>query len=207
MEIFQDFVINILAGLVGAMVVLWAVERKRRPSLKFVVETPPYKGQNRIHLRVIVHNQKLQFPLSWIYDREAAQLCRAWISFHHLDGRRYFSKDMVGRWCETPEPVELQIIDGQIMWGPSNRTCDYVDIAPGTTSTLDVVFKYDGEDNCYGWNNEAYRHKEWRNPEWELSRGRYLVKVKVKTGGREFSQSFELFNEGDFRLEIRSSKS
>jgi len=79
---------------------------------------------------------------------------------------------------------------------------DFVDIPPGEATLLDVVFRAKHESECYGWNNESYLHM-WKTPRWKLDKGRYVVSARVKTGGREFIQSFLLVNDvgySDFRL-------
>jgi len=44
----------------------------------------------------------------------------------------------------------------------------------------------------------------WRHPRWKLEEGRYIVKVRIKTGGREFNDTFLIVNDvpyEDFRIE------
>jgi hypothetical protein len=64
------------------------------------------------------------------------------------------------------------------------------------------VFRAKGEDQCYGWNNESYLH-DWRHPSWRLEKGRYVARVRVKTGGHEYTNAFLIANDvpyEDFRL-------
>ncbi len=78
------------------------------------------------------------------------------------------------------------------------------DIPPGEYTTLSFVYREKRQSVCYGWNNESYLHG-FKHPQWQLEKGRYIVKLVVKTGGREFTSEFMIFNDGkfdDFRLEM-----
>jgi hypothetical protein len=80
-----------------------------------------------------------------------------------------------------------------------------IDVPPGETQRLDVAARFDAEDECYGWNNESYFSDPiWRNPEWRLNAGRYLVKVTIISAGDKCIGLFRLINDVsrlDFRLE------
>lgn len=104
----------------------------------------------------------------------------------------------MGRWSETPDPPPIQHtkVDGGVvarLVSPQNT----VDIPPGEYSNLDIVNKIEGEEDCFGWNNESYINN-WRHPEWKLAQGKYLAKVRVKTGGREFNSIFVIRNDLEF---------
>ena len=204
-----NFLINLIAGVVGILIVLW-IERQRRPNIFMKVGEPgritvadPLKRPPASWLNVEVHNRSIPSWLRWVYDGEPALSCRAWITFHHLDGHRVFNREMYVRWSETPEPRVrfTPIEDGKVARLVGVQ--DTVDIPPGEYTNLDVVFRVDGEDACYGWNNESYLHN-WRHPSWQLDKGRFIAKVRVKTGGREFVDAFMIVNDvpyQDFRLE------
>jgi hypothetical protein len=78
-----------------------------------------------------------------------------------------------------------------------------IDIPPGESELLDVAVRFGAEEECYGWNNEGYLHG-WRNPNWQLPKGRYVVTVTVRTTGRKEARTFYLDNNrtrAEFRLE------
>jgi|GEM_PF-6151443 len=70
---------------------------------------------------------------------------------------------------------------------------------------LDIGARFDKDEECYGWNNEAYFSDPlWRNPNWKLRRARYLVKVTITSSGQKCVGAFRLVNDvarTDFRLE------
>jgi len=212
--IFSNFVISLLASIIGVLTVLW-IDRQRRPRLRMTVGIPgtidkadPLKRPVTTFLHVRVENQKTNFPVSLFYDAEMALSCAAWLTFHHLDGHRVFDREIVARWTETPEPSFRPIThDGKVavmLSGVKNS----VDIPTGEYANLDVAVRMLGERECYGWNNESYLHN-WRHPDWKLKRGRYLVNVRVRSGGREFKDVFLLVNDvphRDFRLEQASAQ-
>lgn len=79
-----------------------------------------------------------------------------------------------------------------------------MDVYPGEEEAVDVAVRFDIEPDCYGWNNDAYFYN-WRNPNWKISRGRYLVKVVITSSGQKCVQVVRLVNDvdnlNDFRLE------
>ena len=210
MQYIPDFLINLIAGVVGILVVLW-IERQRRPRLSMHVGIPgtidehdPLKRHPTTFLKVQIHNLCVPKWLSWVYDGEPALSSAGWITFHHLDGQRVFDREMLARWSETQDPPPIAATktdEGLIarLVNPQNA----VDIPPGEYANLDVVNRLEGEAECYGWNNESYIHG-WKHPSWRLDKGRYVAKIRVKSGGREFQDAFVVVNDipfADFRLE------
>ncbi|MGA2510636.1 MAG: hypothetical protein ABSG27_10420 [Candidatus Acidiferrales bacterium] len=53
--------------------------------------------------------------------------------------------------------------------------------------------RFDDDDDCFGWSNETYL-KGWRNPEFRLPKGRYLVKVTINSSGDKVYGFFKLEN-------------
>ncbi|GAB4374931.1 MAG: hypothetical protein Kow0042_19920 [Calditrichia bacterium] len=99
-------------------------------------------------------------------------------------------------------------IDNQriLVFDPSRFTLTpRIDVYPGESERLDVAAKFDDETECYGWSNESYfSEPAWRNPNWRLPTGRYLVKITIVSAGEKFSRIFRLVNDvprQDFRIE------
>ncbi len=210
-----NFLISFLATVVGILFVLW-IERQRRPKLLLKVGISGELGDEDLLGRqpakwthIQIHNKGISRWLAWVFNGEPALNCRAWITFHHFpDGHRVFDRAMTARWSETPEP-QVNIIETER--GPVARLVnaqDSVDIPSSEYTNIDVVFRAKSEDECYGWSNESYLYN-WRHPAWKLEKGRYIVKVRVKTGGREFIDAFLVANDvpyEDFRLEPINKK-
>ena len=212
MSIFQympDFLINLIAGIVGIFIVLW-IERQRRPDLSIAVGAPgtidekdPLKRMVTTFLHAKVSNRKIPKWISWAYDGEPALSCEAWVRFFHLDGQPVFEKEMTARWAESPEP---QLITFDVEGGKAAKIIGYqntIDIPPADSTQVDIVARIKGDENCYGWNNESYLYN-WKHPKWVINPGRYIAVVRVKTGGRQFREAFLIVNDvpfGDFRLE------
>ena len=158
-------------------------------------------------LHVRIDNERTGFPVSLFYDADSARSCAAWLTFHHLDGHKVFDREMTARWAETPEPSIRQIRQDNktvLMLGGVKST---VEIPSGEHANVDVAARMLPDRECYGWNNESYLHG-WRHPDWKLKRGRYLVKARVRSAGREFQEVFLLVNDvphKDFRLEPASA--
>jgi hypothetical protein len=80
-----------------------------------------------------------------------------------------------------------------------------IDIHAGEDVPLDVAVRCDQDQECYGWNNWSYwSNPPWRNPQWKLEKGRYLVEVMVTSSGQTCRGLYRLINDvprSDFRLE------
>jgi hypothetical protein len=207
-ELFINFFINLVAGIVGILIVLW-IERQRRPHLTIKLGQPGRLDEGDLlnrspstWLHVQVQNKNVPKWLMWVYQGEPALTCKAWITFHHLDGKKIFDRDMIARWSGSNEP-KVEVIttkEGKIARLVGAQ--DTFDIPPGENTDVDVVFRAKAEDKCYGWNNESYLHN-WRHPDWKLEKGSYIARIRIKTGGQEYFNSFIVANDGpysDFRL-------
>jgi hypothetical protein len=118
--------------------------------------------------------------------RASALQCRATITFHHLDGQNIFGRAMNGRWSGSPEPVTLPVVGPQ---GQQFQIIDFtrltlesrMDIYPGQIECLDIAARSDDDEECYGWNNEAYFSvSPWKTQNWRLARGRLSRKDSHK---------------------------
>jgi len=209
----HGFLNNLLAGVFGILIVL-TLERQRRPRLVFKIKTDEVLGLpendllGRMQCRwptVEVHNLKIHRWLSWVYSGDPAFACRAWISFHNpTDGGRIFRNEMIARWHEADQPRVMPIRkpDGTVvvlLEGVQNA----IDIPTGECGTIAPVYRAKDSESCYGWNNESYLHS-WQHPLWKLDKGRYIARIRVVTGGREFVGAFKVINDApfdDFRIE------
>lgn len=207
-----DFLINLLAGVVGILIVL-ALERQRRPKLQikigeivspFLENDPLGRKQCRWPL-VEIHNLKITRWLAWVYDGDPALACRAWISFHNpIDGGRIFREAMPARWNEADQPrvVPFSGLDGKtftVLQGVQYA----IDIPTGECMQIAPVYRAKDSVSCYGWNNESYLYN-FEHPSWKLDKGRYIARIRVVTGGREFVDAFKIVNDApfeDFRIE------
>jgi hypothetical protein len=142
-------------------------------------------------------------------SRQAAIQCHGTITFHHLDGQNIFGRAMSVRWSGSPEPTPIYLeIEGKriAIIDPTKFTLvSRTDVYPGEAEVLDVAARFDNENDCYGWSNENYfSNPIWRNPNWKLPQGRYLVNVTVVSSGEKCAGIFRLINDvpqQDFRIE------
>ena len=212
---------NVLATAVGAflgallsLLVSIFIEYQRKPKLGFTIEYPPFDGtysapaKNARFVRVLLCNRSMSKRLRWL-GRDAALNCNGDIQFHHLiDGAPVFSRPMPIRWTRSDEPISYQALqDGQMAQifdlakynAAFRRNC-----YPGSKEAIDVAARFDDDEECYGWSNETYLPgKGWRNEDWKLPKGRYLVTVTVYSAGEKVAGAFKLENSvgrKDFRL-------
>jgi len=206
----------VLGGVLAILTTIW-LENLRKPKLDLTIAEghnvdyttgPSRPAQLARYLAVDVLNRPLPRWSRW-WSREAADACHGSMTFHDLDGRNLFGRSMSARWSGAPEPTFVQYSPSQgptVVVDPSRAAVgSRVDVHPGDSQRLDVAARFDSEADCYGWNNESYfSNPVWRNPDWRLPPGRYLVRITVRGAGESSTELFRLTNDGpvqDFRLE------
>lgn len=200
-------------GIITILTAIW-VEYLRNPKLKLEIEHPALdtadnSGNNkRRNLRLILRNEALPPGLRWM-QRAAAIQCKGEVTFHHLDdGQNVYDRAMPVRWVQSPQPIRPLVVDNQgtvqfqIIDFARLGTDSRIDVYPGDEEKLDVAVRFDGEPDCYGWNNESYAHN-WRTPQWKLSKGRYLAKVTVTSSGKKCYGVFRIANDVDNLTDFR----
>jgi len=203
----------ILGGIVAILTTIF-IERLRKPKLQFRIALPhdrEYQGRPARQARFLgleLVNKPLPCWAKWM-ARNAAIQAHGIITFHHLDGQNIFGRAMNIRWSGSAEPIAMSVeIDGNkiSIVDPTKFTLTpRMDIYPGEAERLDVAARFDQEDEYYGWSNENYFFRPlWRDPDWKLPSGRYLVKVTVISAGEKCTNIFRLINDvsqQDFRIE------
>lgn len=208
----------VLGAIVAILLTIW-IENLRKPRLEIDIVPPqdknyenrPAKKARFLYLKIT--NKPLPWWSRWM-SRDAATHCHGTITFHHLDGQNVFGRAMPVRWSGSPEPTPTQVILGNqsFLIIDSSRIAfiSRMDIYPGEAESIDTAVKFDDENECYGWSNENYfTDPVWRNPNWKLASGRYLIKVTIITSGDKISKVFRLVNDvprNDFRLEPKMEK-
>ncbi len=213
MSVFLSWV---LGGITTILVALW-VEHMRRPRLRLTLPDPhdrQYVGRHARQARYLCVAVSNAAPIRLTGQRNAAQQCRARITFHRIDGTNIFGRALTARWDSSPEPVPIQgLIEGgqkiQILDPGRFEAVPQMDIVPGQEPiSFAVTARFDDEPECYGWSNESYfSNPPWRHPDWRLGAGSYLVEVTVLGGGEKVSKVYRLHNDcpqSSFRLEQAS---
>jgi hypothetical protein len=209
----STFISIVFGGLITILTAL-GVEYFRTPRLSLSIEQPPLDlsysagspAQSARYLRLKLRNKSL--GASWM-QRSAALQCRGEVTFHHRDdGQNVFGRAMTVRWSSSPEPIANQIVDSRgdvrfhILDFSRAAAESLMDVYPGEEKTLDIAVRFDDEADCYGWNNDGYFFN-WRNPNWKLSRERYLVKVVISSSGQKCVRVVRLVNDVDSRMDFR----
>lgn len=224
MELFMGAFLGLIASI---LVTIWA-ENLRRPRLRLICEdtldvslSSILGGSPPLHYRAIrVRASNIELPrlFGWIVRAPALQ-CRGTITFHRFaDGQNLFGNAMTARWANGPQPnsfpvsnvasgkVEFVIHDPERLSGGSA-----IDIYPGDSEPLDIVARFDNDQDCYGWNNETYflqpPAQPGRNPKWRLGHERFLVRITIRSSGQKCEDVFQLINDvpvSAFRLEKAS---
>lgn len=206
---------EMVGGAIIAIVITITVEMLRRPKLRLQIAAPeeadyPH-GRPAIRgrsLTVKLINEPLPLLFRWM-SRNPALQCQGTISFHYLDGQRFFADAMPMRFAHSPQPTPMQIVLGDmsgILVDPARFSINSrIDVYPGESTPIDIAVKFDSEEECYGWSNLSYLSDPlWRHPDWKLPQGRYLIEVTVNSSGQKCAAIFRLFNQGapkNLRLE------
>jgi hypothetical protein len=212
--------IGAFIGALLTLVISVYIEYQRKPKLYFEIEDPPIDNKypsaparEARFLRVTLYNREMPKWLRWL-GRNAAMHCGGHIQFYHIDnGAPVFSRSMPIRWAGSDEPLSFQALpNGQLaqLFDPAKyNAAFYRNCFPGSKETIDVASRFDNDDECYGWCNENYLpDKGWRNPDWKLPKGRYIVRVTIISAGEKVSDFFQIENsvaKQHFRL-LKASK-
>lgn len=206
----------IFGSIIGAflsIVITAYFERIRRPSLSMRIKKMPLADYSKNDLPrpakkaqflyVALANNGLTRLGKLLSTRDTAARCHGVISFHRMDGTNIFKRDMILRWTNLPEPLP----------DPTTQSLDMrkiehnyrIDVSPGEEEWFNIAARFDDEEECYGWSNWSYLPPNyWRNPDWKLPFGCYLVRVKIISSGNTCEKLFRLINDvpmKDFRLE------
>jgi len=207
-------VIQVFIGAIVAILITICIENLRKPKLQFRIALPHdrgYQGRPARQARFLgldLVNKPLPWWARWM-SRNAAIQAHGIITFHRLDGQNIFGRAMNIRWSGSPEPIAMSVEVGGnkiSIVDPTRFTLTpRMDIYPGEAERLDVAARFDQEDECYAWSNENYLSRPlWRNPDWKLPSGRYIVKVTIISAGQKCAGLFRLINDvpqEDFRIE------
>jgi hypothetical protein len=95
------------------------------------------------------------------------------------------------------------------IWDPNRMAmASEMSIPAGESEDLDIAIRCDSDAEAYGWNNQSYQPPFWKNPRWKLDKGRYRVRVTVRSAGSKVERLFHLNNDGqrtDFRLQFEEN--
>jgi hypothetical protein len=213
--------IPIVSILIGAILTIWAtieIEKTKKPILEMEIvnhdivdysnSIDPKPACKAKFLYVALKNETLKWPWKWLL-RSAALQSHGTIKFYHLeDGTSVFSEPMPLRFSALPAP-EVQAIDlgdriATVYDLMKINLNGRYDVYPGDVRTINIVARFDKDEDCYGWTHEnMISEPRWRTPKWRMPKGRYLVKVQVLSSGETCEEIFRLINDvsiENFRL-------
>ena len=205
-----------IGAFLGALISLFVsilIENQKKPKIS--LEITDFSFDQNLQdkpakiikvLRVKLINKKVNPAFSFWLKREAIIQCNASIQIlYYEDESPLFTNPIHARWTRSDEPFSLQIDQNKVvpLFDPAkynavmSRNC-----YPGNEEIIDIVARYDNEEECYIWNNDVY-YKGWRNEEVQIPKGRYYVIVSVSSSGENKFGCFILENNlsiNDFRL-------
>ncbi len=198
-----DLILTMVSAFLGALLSLLAslvIENLRKPKLSFQIEDPPFDAKYPRHpaksarfLRVFLLNKPIH-----LFTRNSALQCHGYVQFHHYeDGAPLFDKPMPLRWSGAGDPFSPHIApDGRVvqMLDPVKYQASFWrNCHPSVPEMVDIAARFDNDKECYGWTTGNYLC-QWRNPDWKIPKGRYLVVITVETAGEKVKEVCQLEN-------------
>lgn len=191
-----EIIISFLSAIFGVAIAL-LVDKQRLPKIRITANDSansdntypsghPRQGERWKFFRVAAKNKRISPFLDWLIIRQTAENCRAKISIKSIDNLTNIC--FKGRWSSTPEFSYLDQ-HSQIL---KMIEPDPVTIVENHEEFLDIITKYENDNEAYGWNNEAY-FNNWRSQHHKLYPEKYEVNIIINTqNGVSFSKSFLL---------------
>lgn len=197
----------ILSALAGGVIVsipisfvssyLWYRLRKPKLSINIVprdTKEPaihPRTGIAFYHL-VVENNGK-----TTAYDSEI------YVSFKDMKGNELFL--LKGKWDRGPEPTgPIQRGGWSRVWPALIPFAEVLNVRPGIPETFCLVVK-NNEDPFYAFNAHSYFYN-YKNPNWRLTLGKYIVEVEVRSGNVKKLSKFLVENKGSNVQDVTISK-
>lgn len=193
--ILLGFLKDIGLTILGIVMALWYSARGA-PRLRLRISKPSDIELDNLPARVL-HIKVLNEPRkNWPFvSRQTAYACTGTITFLSIS-KQPLTNPMHIRWQSSPEPLRYEIVDEKIITVAEPRLLRisrFIDIAPDAGEIMDVAVRISDESCAYGWNSDSYFNK-WRNPDYKLQAGRYIVRVELHTGDQRFVNHFVLNN-------------
>lgn len=199
--------IGVLLGVV-ALILIFVVERLRRPSLSIepVVWMPSFPT-TWTFAAVRIHNRPLRRPLGWFLSRNIAQGCAVTVSFENWGTGDRALPPVQARWSGNPQPlrqlapqmsVEAALTQVTRLWqydatlDPPRRD---IPVSPdGEEVAVAILLAPDKDDagGAYAWGTESYNYSRWKKPEWKLRHGTYEVRIAVSGSDVQRERRFKL---------------
>jgi hypothetical protein len=217
------------AGLASAAILLTlSLEITRKPRLKLTEghwhDDP--SGFRFVRIRVI--NQPLPKLLAKAFSRQVAAQCYVQLRLTDNGNKQELleNQPILAKWTRSREPLATRLIqDAPGKWTQveffdqrlisEGLRLDLVADAGG--EEIDVAVKHEGESDCWAFSGMSYHPKfaeegtavhGWRNPDWRIPQGEWLLEVVVRSGQFEARKKFMLYNHGASRrgLSIRKAR-
>lgn len=190
-----ELLIGFILGVTATILLEWI----RSPRITFSINQSQDINVGPLSatvLSLIIKNR----DLPKIIHRNIAYQCHGHIDFFTLKGKRIGKREMIARWSTLQQPINTT--KEEVIFHVLNS---FKDINPGESEPMDIAIRYKGENQCYGWNTEAYLHN-LRNKCYELQKGEYIINIEIKSSGIVFKEKFWLINKREFKLENKKYK-
>lgn len=169
--------LGVVLAVVG-IVLVFAVERARDPSLSFEPGDDHWKDQGPF-AHVAVVNRR---PAGWLarhFSGTTATNCR--VSFEFIRAGVSVLGPIDGRWSSAPEPSSPRDYPLSYRW----------DVA-ATGTPEQVAIAISSGANVHAFSAESYSYDGFVRPEWQLDPGEYDVVLRLESTEAVATRTFRL---------------
>lgn len=203
------FILGCIASFIIAVWYAWAVQPKLEVrEFSGARQTGERDGKHFEFYHVTVTNIPPPRPWSYWLGRQPAWSCRVRVDVLQKDGSPLI-ENIVGRWSSQPEPTSRTGPMGFPLFNSSlwvqGQRCD---VHEYNSENIVVAIKYDGEEECYIFNNDSFRDSTWggKKPDFEIGTGTFRLKITVLYARKPVISEFVLVNEGPSIDQLTISK-
>jgi hypothetical protein len=196
---------------VAALILPFAIERKRRPKLR--IELGEWKPEQRVDWEfapVRIINEPLSGIWGLLLTRQSAEGCIVNFTIRAAGQEKALLSGLPGRWSGTPEPYRSDTQLDQAGRLVTIETFDHTLVpdsfrfnVPSTGGAEEVALVVFRDGAAYAFNSWSYAHPKWRKPDWKLEPGTYEVVVRASATGDETSAIFTLTVSAEDGLDLK----
>jgi len=186
LELILGATIGWLLGLFSVLL----VDYLKEPKLVFEVgSVAEDSSHNWRFLHVKIKNLKRKYRFSPFATAPAFE-CKAVIKIR--------DKSFVGRWTSKEQPIgNISDVINKALVHPRENIHPYT--GEHDAVEVSIGIKYENEKEFYGFNNESYLHKDFKNTAYQFSLGKFSGEIVVSTLGKTYSQKFRVHNKSQKR--------
>lgn len=171
------------------------IKNREKPnlSIRLITENEPKTHHNFdvafYHLDVLNTGQDMAIS------------CDIRLTYRTEQGEELFS--IYGKWDRSPEPLSELDDEGRVRYWPSlSAIGNLVNIRKDIPESYCIGIK-GNETAFFAFNSDSYGFPFFRNPNWRLDTGHYLLDVEIRGANVRARNRFQIINNSENRLQLQ----